>query len=604
MIPPPVASPKATARPDGRAVPLCGTAAGGGMNPPGALTISIDLELAWGACDVPLTPQRREALGRERAIVRRLLDLFAAYEIRATWAVVGQLMVRDQAADPVWYAQDLIDLLRGASPPQEIGSHSFRHLPYDERRVPRDTVQADLAAAHALHHARGLPFEAFVFPRNVEGYHALLREAGIAVYRGKTARWYERLPVRPLRRALHLASYSIPVCPPTVRPTVDAHGLVNVPDSLLLMGRQGLRRLIPPAVLCRKGLMALDRAAARGDVFHLWFHPSNFAEQPEVPFRILERWLKRADILRAQGRLRMMTMGDHARLARPLEDVERIRQHAVAVHEEGVEQFTEWYDAMAVDPYASAFAYGRQEVMACLRETLGQLPCGSRVLDVGCGTGDQVRLVSQWGFQVVGVEPSTTMRRIAQQRNPGGVIHDGLIGALPFPDASFDAVIAIEVLRYLHRTDILAAYREVLRVLKPGGRFFFTMVNRYALDAFALYDGIRRWTHAMRPNAQPPVHCEFVTPAQVVRDAQGAGWGEVTVHGRLILPMRLLYKLHEGLGARCARFLHPSDRWLGRRRWVAPLAGHLIVMAKRPERQNMVMPDQPNQPHLTVDYHY
>ncbi|MBI3321245.1 MAG: methyltransferase domain-containing protein [Candidatus Omnitrophica bacterium] len=581
----------------------------------GALTISIDLELAWGVCDVLLTPQAREALGRERAIVTRLLDLFAAYDVRATWAVVGHLMAtecrwtgqqahpeivrwsqavpprdwffqhppQDQLNDPLWYAHDLISLIQQATPPQEIGSHSFCHLPYDERRVPRETVWADLSAARALHSERGLPFNAFVFPRNVEGYHALLRAAGITVYRGKTARWYERIPIRPVRRALHLASYGLPICPRTVRPMVDAHGLLNVPDSLLLMGRRGLRRLIPPAVLRWKGLMALDRATARGEVFHLWFHPSNFAEQSDVPFRILEAWLKRAHALRAEGRLHVMAMGDYASLDPSWDrDVARIRERAVAVHDTGVEQFIEWYDTMAVDPYASAFAYGRQEVITCLRDTLGELPQGSRILDAGCGTGDQVRLVSQWGFQVAGVEPSATMRRIAQQRNPGQRIQDGLVGSLPFPDASFDAVIAIEVLRYLHRTDILAAYHEVLRVLKPGGRFFFTMVNRYALDAFALYDGIKRWRRAVRPHAEPPVHCEFVTPGQVVRDVQRAGWGSVSVQGRLILPVRMLYKLHEGFGARCARLLHPCDRWLGRQRWAVSLAGHLIVVGRRP----------------------
>jgi SAM-dependent methyltransferase len=302
-----------------------------------------------------------------------------------------------------------------------------------------------------------------------------------------------------------------------------------------------------------------------------------------VAFGILEAWLQRVRELRAQGRLRVMTMGDYAQPGpAAVEEVARIRQQAVAAHESGVEQFIEWYDTMAVDPYASAFAYGRQEVTACLRDALSAFPTGSQVLDVGCGTGDHVRLLSQWGFRVAGVEPSASMRRIAQERNPGQIIHDGLIGSLPCPDGSFDAVIAIEVLRYLHREDVLAAYREVLRVLKPGGVFFFTMVNRYALDGFALYDAVRRWRSAARPQAEPRVHCEFVTPQQVIRDLERVGGSDVTVEGRLILPTRMLYKLHEGFGARCARLVHPFDHWLARQRWSVPLAGHLIVVARRP----------------------
>ena len=65
------------------------------MRRTGVLTISIDVELAWGRCDIPLTSQEFDALSRERVIIQRLLALFATYQVQATWAIVGHLMLTD-----------------------------------------------------------------------------------------------------------------------------------------------------------------------------------------------------------------------------------------------------------------------------------------------------------------------------------------------------------------------------------------------------------------------------------------------------------------------------------------------------------------------------
>jgi peptidoglycan/xylan/chitin deacetylase (PgdA/CDA1 family) len=327
------------------------------MSRKGVFTISIDTEIAWGQCDRPLTLSDRGALNRERPIVQRLLALFAEYEIRATWAIVGHLLAlncskrgsvvhpeiprpvllddgRDwffqhppeQSNDPAWYGRDIVDLIRRAVPTQEIGSHSFCHMPYDEERSNPEAVRADLSAAQAVHEADGLSFDSFIFPRNVVGYRELLVRAGIKGYRGNTSRWYDRIRARPVRRLLHLASYLISSTPPTVKPSLDDIGLVNIPDSMLLMGRNGPRRLITSRALARKGIAGLDGAAKRGDVFHLWFHPSNFADGTEEQFQVLEIILRHADALRREARLEVLTMGDHIR------NLTRSRSHSSASH--------------------------------------------------------------------------------------------------------------------------------------------------------------------------------------------------------------------------------------------------------------------------------
>ncbi|MBF0426786.1 MAG: hypothetical protein HQL66_13305, partial [Magnetococcales bacterium] len=69
------------------------------MTTRGALTLSIDLELAWGRCDIPYQANDLATIRNERVVVARLAALFEKYNIRATWAVVGHLLLD---APPPW----------------------------------------------------------------------------------------------------------------------------------------------------------------------------------------------------------------------------------------------------------------------------------------------------------------------------------------------------------------------------------------------------------------------------------------------------------------------------------------------------------------------
>jgi cyclopropane fatty-acyl-phospholipid synthase-like methyltransferase len=112
-------------------------------------------------------------------------------------------------------------------------------------------------------------------------------------------------------------------------------------------------------------------------------------------------------------------------------------------------------------------------------EGLG-LGAGSRLLDVGCGSGGPaLRLAATKGTSVVGIdlleEGIATATRLAEERG----LHDrarfarvDAAARLPFDDQSFDAVISIDVMCHLpNRLDIL---REWHRVTTPGARVLFT----------------------------------------------------------------------------------------------------------------------------------
>ena len=588
------------------------------MKSRGVFTISIDLELAWGMCDKPIKPSARYMINFERKIVQRILDLFSKYDIQATWAVVAHLLLTEckwegervhpeinrpitknlkydwffqhpkNHNDPLWYGSDIIGWIRNSSPKQEIGSHSFCHLPYHEGITNRNAVRADIERAKKLHEVFDLPFEAFIFPYNVVGYRNLLSKAGICVYRGKSHRWYDSIPCRSFRRLLNLIYFLIAVPPQTVTATFDELGLVDIPDSMFLLARTGVRGLVSSRNLIKMGIMGLNRAVKAGKIFHLWFHPLNFAYKTNKQFYVLESILRHAQHLRERGQLDILTMKDIQRItARTNQstlkstNVERIRDKAITFHDKKADYLDTEYQNMAKDYFTSSFSYGRKKLGILLDETLRGLPKDSRILDIGCGTGEQLKRCHQLGFNVIGIEPSVRMRSIAQRCNPAVTILNSIITNLPFKDESFDFVMTIEVLRYLHHADIHQAYREMLRVLKPGGQLFFTMVNRYALNGFFIYDTLRRFFFRLI-HYEEPVHCEFVTPKQIWHELNNLGIKEIKFHGRMFALLQLAYKINARWAARIIRAFEPFDDLLSLKKWTVPLAGHLIVIARRP----------------------
>ena len=89
------------------------------------------------------------------------------------------------------------------------------------------------------------------------------------------------------------------------------------------------------------------------------------------------------------------------------------------------------------------------------------------VLDVACGTGDMVVELMRQGCTVTGVDLSEEMLAIARQKTAAAV-RVANAEALPFADGEFDAVTcAFGVRNFVH---LEAGLREMLRVLKPGGK--------------------------------------------------------------------------------------------------------------------------------------
>jgi peptidoglycan/xylan/chitin deacetylase (PgdA/CDA1 family) len=282
----------------------------------GKLTISIDLELAWGFWDI-LTPDiLRLSESRERAVCDKLLELFDHYHIPVTWAVVAAVLDRASAQgrpgnEASWYAPEIIERIRAAKTSHEIGSHGGRHVYYD--RMSEAEATEDLEFVKQVHRDNGLALDSFVFPRNAVGHLDLLARAGLRTFRGPDTGWVRLAPKLGSRagKLITFADKILPI-PPVPARAHKAGTLVDVPGSMLLPGRDGVRRLILPAVSRAKLAMGLAWAQRSGETFHFWFHPCNFYYRAEEQFATLDRFLARAAEEASRGRIEICTMGSYA----------------------------------------------------------------------------------------------------------------------------------------------------------------------------------------------------------------------------------------------------------------------------------------------------
>jgi SAM-dependent methyltransferase len=95
------------------------------------------------------------------------------------------------------------------------------------------------------------------------------------------------------------------------------------------------------------------------------------------------------------------------------------------------------------------------------------------VLELGAGPGHVVAALTEAGGDVSGIDFSEVMVAVARRRYPELDFREASAEDLPFEDRSFDAVVSSFVVHHLARPE--AVFREVCRVLEPGGRFAFAV---------------------------------------------------------------------------------------------------------------------------------
>lgn len=319
----------------------------------GALVISLDFELHWGVRDKRSVAAYRDQLLGVREAIPRILQLFAQYEIHATWATVGflfcetkdELMANlpermplytqtalspyldmaqvghDERSDPFHFAPSLLEKIakvRG----QEIGTHSLSHYYcLEEGQVPED-LSYDLEIAQNLAREKlGTSLRSIVFPRNqFSAAHLLVAaQQGLQSFRGNQSAWIyqarSEAAESKFRRMIRLMdSYTRLSSPSFIdQPRLVNLGgktseqLCNIPASMFL--RPFSRKLkVLESMRIERIAEAIKMSAMNKQVFHLWWHPHNFGTNLMQNCRALSSILESYTKMRSQYGMKSLNM--------------------------------------------------------------------------------------------------------------------------------------------------------------------------------------------------------------------------------------------------------------------------------------------------------
>jgi ubiquinone/menaquinone biosynthesis C-methylase UbiE len=248
----------------------------------------------------------------------------------------------------------------------------------------------------------------------------------------------------------------------------------------------------------------------------------------------------------------------------------------VAEHSRTAAAFAERYSRLNIDPYENCFAYSRHRLQKLMERLLPDRGEGLRLLDVGCGTGHHLAQLRQRGFDVAGVDGSPEMLALAQASNPGVVIRQGDVEALPFPSAEFDVAVCVEVLRYL--PGVPDCVREMARVLKPGGLCLATATPALNLNGYWL---INRLATRFAMPGFTRLRQTFVTSSQLRREFEAAGFEHPRVHGVYFGPVNWVERLVPGAAPAFLRRWERLDSKVADRAGFRELSNMFLVHAVR-----------------------
>jgi len=272
--------------------------------------ISLDYELLWGMLDSSNIESAKASVLGEIKAVPKILEYFDAYKIRATWAVVGMSLCENfeewetfhpnklpnysnnlkssyhlnpkNIDNPDLYFQaNSINLIRSLSS-QEIASHSFSHLYFNEPGINSEDIEEDFILFKRISQNKGITCSSFIFPRNQFSTKLLnaLKKYDFSAYRGNNNSFIynegEVLSQSSYIRYIRLIDSYVPLTR-NLSYSIETGGnldLVDIPASLFFRPFT-YSKFIHSAHIKRVKNEMLS-AAKKGQTFHLWWHPHNF----------------------------------------------------------------------------------------------------------------------------------------------------------------------------------------------------------------------------------------------------------------------------------------------------------------------------------------
>ena len=247
---------------------------------------------------------------------------------------------------------------------------------------------------------------------------------------------------------------------------------------------------------------------------------------------------------------------------------------AIAQHSREADEFARAYEGD--DPYASCFAYSRARLASWLDRLVPADGRGLRALDVGCGTGHHVAWLRAQGFEVVGVDGSEAMLEKARSANPGVTFHRCDVERLPLPDASFDLVLCVEVLRYLPTPH--EALGEMARVARAGGLVLATAAPLLSLNGYSI---VNRVAPLLPVRSLVRLRQFFTTSSRLKQAALRAGLVDGVVHGVYAGPVNWIERLTPRLLPGLLRTMRPLDEALADRGPLRELSNMFLLSARK-----------------------
>ncbi len=283
-------------------------------NSKGTFVISLDFELLWGVWDVTNKKKYGANILGVKEVLPQLINLFAEYNFKATFATVGFLFAKNkeellsyvpydkpsytnnkynvykneilsignnETDDPYHFGYSLLQQLKQS--PHEISTHTFCHYYCLEEGQCAREFDADIKAAKKIAEVNNVTLNSIVFPRNqlnVE-YLAVLHNNGINVYRGNPTSWIYKArkftAEVPFIRLCRLLDTYLPVSGYKNSYVIKKeNGLpVNIPASRFLKPYNKNLAFLERIKL-KRIMNEMTKAAIKNEVYHLWWHPHNF----------------------------------------------------------------------------------------------------------------------------------------------------------------------------------------------------------------------------------------------------------------------------------------------------------------------------------------
>ena len=322
-------------------------------NNKGIAVFSFDLEMAWAGRKSSSDLNHAEGIEQVRGIVDSLLAILIRYEISATWATVGHLMLKENYNEwerlkqfepkynwfsgnwyegipdlnsPLgnrYYAPDVIEKIVQCPIYQELGCHTFSHIIVGDTATSRQLFWEELLACQKAARFYGRDLKSFVFPRNIVGHTDLLKQAGFECFRGLNSEWYwfgfpaelrsfkhTKFPNKLIPLVMTVGRFfdeKLRLCPPLpLARSID--DIWEIPHSMFFPPFAGVSRYISMEDRWRRGINGLIKVSENKRIFSIYTHPHNFLTAPSELLNAFEMICRYASDLRDKGKLNIFTM--------------------------------------------------------------------------------------------------------------------------------------------------------------------------------------------------------------------------------------------------------------------------------------------------------